>query len=56
MNNTYYITTPIYYVTDAPHIGHLYCTVATDIMARYQKLCGKDVWFLTGTEDRKSVV
>ncbi len=47
----YYITTPIYYVTDAPHIGHLYCTVACDIMARYQRLRGKDVWFLTGTDE-----
>ncbi len=47
----YYITTPIYYVTDAPHIGHLYCTLATDIMARYRKLRGNDVWFLTGTDE-----
>ena len=47
----YYITTPIYYVTDAPHIGHLYTTVATDVMARYQKMQGKDVWFLTGTDE-----
>ncbi len=51
MSNNYYITTPIYYVTDAPHIGHLYCTVSTDIMTRYQKLLGKDVWFLTGTDE-----
>lgn len=51
MSDKYYITTPIYYVTDAPHIGHLYCTVATDAMARYQKLCGKEVWFLTGTDE-----
>jgi len=47
----YYITTPIYYVTDAPHIGHLYTTLAADIMARYQRLRGKDVWFLTGTDE-----
>lgn len=51
MKKPYYITTPIYYVTDAPHIGHLYCTVATDIMARYQRLRGRDVWFLTGTDE-----
>lgn len=47
----FYITTPIYYVTDAPHIGHLYTTLAADIMARYQRLMGKDVWFLTGTDE-----
>lgn len=47
----YYITTPIYYVTDAPHIGHLYTTIAVDIMARYQRLKGNDVWFLTGTDE-----
>lgn len=51
MSKPYYITTPIYYVTDAPHIGHLYTTVAVDIMARYQRLRGKDVWFLTGTDE-----
>ena len=47
----FYITTPIYYVTDKPHIGHLYTTLAADIMARYQRLRGKDVWFLTGTDE-----
>lgn len=51
MKQPYYITTPIYYVTDAPHIGHLYTTVAVDIMARYQRLKGNDVWFLTGTDE-----
>ena len=51
MKAPYYITTPIYYVTDAPHIGHLYTTVAADIMARYQRAMGKDVWFLTGTDE-----
>lgn len=51
MNEPYYITTPIYYVTDAPHIGHLYTTVAGDIMASYQRLRGKDVWYLTGTDE-----
>jgi methionyl-tRNA synthetase len=51
MNEPYYITTPIYYVTDAPHIGHLYSTVAADIMARYQRLLGRKVWFLTGTDE-----
>ncbi|MCX6103767.1 MAG: methionine--tRNA ligase [Proteobacteria bacterium] len=51
MSSRYYITTPIYYVTDAPHIGHLYTTVAADIMAQYQKMNGKEVWFLTGTDE-----
>lgn len=47
----YYITTPIYYVTDAPHIGHLYCTVGADIVARYERLAGRPVYFLTGTDE-----
>lgn len=47
----FYVTTPIYYVTDAPHIGHLYCTLAADIRARFERLRGKDVWFLTGTDE-----
>jgi methionyl-tRNA synthetase len=51
MKQPYYITTPIYYVTDAPHIGHLYTTVAADVMARYQRKMGKNVWFLTGTDE-----
>ncbi len=51
MKKPYYITTPIYYVTDAPHIGHLYTTVAADIMARYHRLLGEDVHFLTGTDE-----
>ncbi len=51
MKQPYYITTPIYYVTDKPHLGTLYTTVAADIMARYQRLMGKDVWFLTGTDE-----
>jgi methionyl-tRNA synthetase len=47
----YYVTTPIYYVTDKPHIGHLYTTLAADISARYQRLMGNEVWFLTGTDE-----
>ncbi len=47
----YYITTPIYYPSDRLHIGHAYCTVATDAMARYKRLCGYDVMFLTGTDE-----
>ena len=48
---TYYITTPIYFVNDAPHIGSMYCTVAADTMARYKKAQGYDVKFLTGTDE-----
>ncbi len=47
----YYITTPIYYPSGRLHIGHAYCTVATDAMARYKRLCGYDVMFLTGTDE-----
>src|SRR5690606_19546934 len=48
---TYYITTPIYYPSDKLHIGHAYCTVAADVMARYKRLRGYDVRFLTGTDE-----
>lgn len=48
---TFYITTPIYYVNDVPHIGHAYTTVAADCLARYKKLKGYDVFFLTGTDE-----
>lgn len=47
----FYITTPIYYPSDKLHIGHSYCTVATDTMARYKRLRGYDVMFLTGTDE-----
>ena len=47
----FYITTPIYYPSDKLHIGHAYCTVATDAMARYKRLQGYDVMFLTGTDE-----
>lgn len=49
--NKYYITTPIYYVNDVPHIGHAYTTIAADVLARYQRAQGKDVFFLTGTDE-----
>ncbi len=49
--NTFYITTPIYYPSDKLHIGHSYCTVATDVMARYKRMQGFDVMFLTGTDE-----
>ena len=48
---TFYCTTPIYYPSDKLHIGHTYCTVATDAIARYKRLCGYDVMFLTGTDE-----
>ena len=47
----FYITTPIYYPSDNLHIGHCYCTVATDTMARFKRLKGYDVMFLTGTDE-----
>lgn len=48
---TFYITTPIYYVNDVPHIGHAYTTVAADVLARYWRLRGHDVFFLTGLDE-----
>ena len=51
MAEKFYITTPIYYPSDKLHIGHTYCTVATDTIARYKRLQGYDVMFLTGTDE-----
>jgi len=48
---TFYVTTPIYYVNDVPHIGHAYATLASDVMARFKRLDGYDVHFLTGTDE-----
>ena len=50
-NNTFYITTPIYYVNDVPHIGHAYTTVAADVLARYWRLRGREVFLLTGLDE-----
>ena len=47
----FFITTPIYYVNDVPHIGHAYTTIAADVAARYKRLSGHDVFFLTGTDE-----
>lgn len=47
----FYVTTPIYYVNDVPHIGHAYTTIATDTLARYHRLLGEEVFFLTGTDE-----
>jgi methionyl-tRNA synthetase len=51
LTGKFYITTPIYYVNDVPHIGHAYTTVAADILARYNRLKGNEVFFLTGTDE-----
>ena len=48
----YYVTTPIYYVNDVPHIGHAYTTLACDVLARFKRLDGYDVMLLTGTARR----
>ncbi|WP_166355864.1 methionine--tRNA ligase [Phytoactinopolyspora limicola] len=50
-DNAFYVTTPIYYVNDAPHIGHAYTTVVTDFIARWHRQRQEDVWFLTGTDE-----
>ncbi|MGD8922942.1 MAG: methionine--tRNA ligase [Candidatus Zixiibacteriota bacterium] len=47
----FYITTPIYYVNDVPHIGHAYCTISADIVAKYQQLAHRETFFLTGTDE-----
>ena len=51
MKKKFYVTTPIYYATDIPHIGHAYTTLAADVLARYYKLKGENVFFLTGTDE-----
>ena len=45
------ITTPIYYVNGAPHVGHAYSTIAADVLARYHRKLGDDVFYLTGTDE-----
>lgn len=51
MKPTFYITTPIYYVNDKPHIGHSYTSIACDVLARFKRLTGYEVYFLTGTDE-----
>src|SRR3989344_5439745 len=51
MKETFYVTTPIYYVNDVPHIGHAYTTIAADVLARWNRRSGKEVFFLTGTDE-----
>lgn len=48
---SFYATTPIYYVNDEPHLGHVYTTIATDVLTRHQRLYGYDVYFLTGVDE-----
>jgi len=51
MRRNFYLTTPIYYVNDVPHIGHAYTTVVADVIARFRRMLGQDVYFLTGTDE-----
>ena len=51
MPEPFYITTPIYYVNDVPHIGHAYTTIAADVLARWHRLIGEEVFFLTGLDE-----
>ncbi len=51
MSKPFYITTPIYYVNDVPHIGHAYTTIAADVLARWHRLIGEEVFFLTGLDE-----
>src|ERR1044071_9575743 len=48
---SYYVTTPIYYVNGEPHLGHVYTTVAVDVLARHMRQRGEEVFFLTGTDE-----
>ncbi|MDR2884091.1 MAG: methionine--tRNA ligase [Deferribacteraceae bacterium] len=48
---SFYVTTPIYYVNDVPHLGHTYTTVAADTIARFKRMCGEETFFLTGTDE-----
>ena len=50
-NESYYITTPIYYVNGLPHLGHAYTSITADVLARYNRLANKEVFFLTGTDE-----
>ena len=55
-SNTFYVTTPIYYVNDRPHIGHVYTTTVADVLARFHRLRGDDVFFLTGVDEHAAKV
>ncbi|MDE2006105.1 MAG: class I tRNA ligase family protein, partial [Rhodospirillales bacterium] len=51
MNKRFYVSTPIYYVNGAPHIGHAYTSIAADVLARFKRLDGYEVFYLTGTDE-----
>jgi methionyl-tRNA synthetase len=51
MTEPFYVTTPIYYVNDEPHLGHAYTTVLADVLTRFARLRGSEVFFLTGTDE-----
>ena len=51
MTRNYYLTTPLYYVNDVPHVGHAYTTIIGDILSRYQRMLGQQVYYLTGTDE-----
>ena len=51
MNDEYYITTPMDYVNDKPHIGHAYTTILADVLSNYNKIIGNQTYFLTGTDE-----
>ena len=53
---TFYITTPIYYVNDVPHLGHAYTTIAADILVRHQRQRGEETFFLTGVDEHATNV
>ncbi|MBX2851603.1 MAG: methionine--tRNA ligase [Phycisphaeraceae bacterium] len=55
-DNTFYVTTPIYYVNDKPHLGHVYTTMVADVVARYHRLRGDDTFFLTGVDEHAAKV
>jgi methionyl-tRNA synthetase len=56
LNKPFYVTTPIYYVNDRPHIGHAYTTIAADVLTRFHRLAGRESYFLTGTDEHGSKV
>lgn len=56
MGRPFYVTTPIYYVNDVPHIGHAYTTIAADMLARFHRLAGRETFFLTGTDEHGTKV
>ena len=55
-SKAFYLTTPIYYVNDAPHIGHAYTTTAGDVLTRWHRQRGEEVWFLTGVDEHGTKV